>query len=192
MYFWYNTGKALYLCINWCYFSNSVLFKTYFIACVSGCASLSVCLSECICICLWSPGGTLSPLELEFRVIVSHLIWVLEAKLKSFARVASALNHWAISPTPRFNIVWEISVTFKLAMRELRKNVKSFLNNFFMTMPIWIEGKISLTFQISQCHGISKIQHSSQNAPKLFLKTKFDLCVHMCTPAHTFCHSVHT
>jgi len=60
-----------------------------------------------VCLCaglLMSPdtrGGqkrALDPFGLNLLVIVSHLTWVLGIELGSFARVASALNHCAISP----------------------------------------------------------------------------------------------
>lgn len=37
------------------------------------------------------------PLELEFTVVVSQLMWVLGMELGSSARAASALNCWVIS-----------------------------------------------------------------------------------------------
>lgn len=44
---------------------------------------------------------TFYALEPELRVIVTCLMWVLETKHRSFARVARTLNHWAIYWGPK-------------------------------------------------------------------------------------------
>lgn len=53
----------------------------------------------CVCVYMNMSAGTLEarrgdrPLELEFRALMSYLVWVLGTKLGSSAREASPLNH---------------------------------------------------------------------------------------------------
>jgi hypothetical protein len=67
--------------------------------------SLSLSLSLCVCVSVGDGIGSkreldvLPPtLQLEFQVVLSSLVWVLGIELRSFARIAGALNHWALSP----------------------------------------------------------------------------------------------
>ena len=41
-------------------------------------------------------GKVLDPLELQLKIVVSHLTWVLGTKLQFSGKATSALNHWAI------------------------------------------------------------------------------------------------
>lgn len=62
----------------------------------------------CVNMCHVNAGASGShrasgPLELELKVFVTCLIWVLETKFQSAGRVASAAcssNGWAVSPAP--------------------------------------------------------------------------------------------
>lgn len=59
------------------------------------CLSVVILSSECVCVCvnaLKAPTKMLNPLKLELQSAVSCLIWVLDTKLRSFGRAASALT----------------------------------------------------------------------------------------------------
>lgn len=57
------------------------------------------------CICIWVPTEARRPSDpLKLEVIVSCQMWTWEPN-RSSARVASALNHWAVSPALREWIV---------------------------------------------------------------------------------------
>lgn len=43
---------------------------------------------------------TSDPLQLEWHVVVSCLLWVLGTELESFIRAVLASNRWAVSPAP--------------------------------------------------------------------------------------------
>lgn len=47
---------------------------------------------------------SLAPLELEFEVVMSCLMYVLRTDASSSARAARGLNHWAISVAPQNDI----------------------------------------------------------------------------------------
>lgn len=73
--------------------------------CVSVC--LSIHLSSCHCMhfvmkCLRMAKKVLDSLELEFQALVSQLLWVLEIKLRFFAR--------AILPAPKITFFRYITV----------------------------------------------------------------------------------
>lgn len=42
----------------------------------------------------------LDPLELELQEVVCHLAWMLGLKLRSSAKAAGTVNHWAITLAP--------------------------------------------------------------------------------------------
>lgn len=55
-------------------------------------------ISSCVCACALRGLQRVSdPLELELKVVVSHLMWVLETEPRSSGRESSAPNHWAVS-----------------------------------------------------------------------------------------------
>lgn len=57
-------------------------------------------LSVCGCGCACMRVRVFDPLEQELCIVVSHLTWELESKLRPSGREASTLKHGAIFPVP--------------------------------------------------------------------------------------------
>lgn len=54
---------------------------------------ICVCLCECVSLVGVGQKRALDALEVELKIVVSHLMWVLGPKLGSSARAVYALNH---------------------------------------------------------------------------------------------------
>lgn len=61
-----------------------------------------MCVCDGVCAheynCVQKHEKALGLLELELQVVVSHLIWVLEARFQSYGRRVCTHNYWGISP----------------------------------------------------------------------------------------------
>ena len=73
----------------------------YMYVCLLVCICVLLCVHTCACLPVYAQqmctalGGqkrVLDILELQLQVVVSHLMWVLETKLRSSTRTINALN----------------------------------------------------------------------------------------------------
>jgi hypothetical protein len=58
------------------------------------------------------------------QAIESHPVRVLGTKFQSFTKVASSLNHWAISPAPQVPLLWEKNRKQRKTIQQVFETVK--------------------------------------------------------------------